>query len=756
MGQNNYIKKNMLIFKYIILIKALLFLTLVPLKSEVIDQLIISGNKRVSEETIKIYGNVQLKKNIDEITLDKILKNLYSTNFFEDVKLKVSNNILTITVKEYPVINQLLLVGEKSTKIKDQIKKLISSKQKNSFIKSNISKDIEIIKKLYASIGYNFSKIDAKIKSVNDNNLDLIIEIKRGEQTKISSISFLGDKKIRGNRLRDIIASEEDKFWKILSKNTKFSENLINLDLRLLNNYYKSLGYYDVKINSNTAEINKIGNIDLIYSIEAGNRYRINKILTNVDPTFDKNLFIPLNKSYKKFIGDFYSPFKIKKLLDEVDILISRNDLQFVEHNVEEIIEGTSITIKFNIFEGEKVLVERINIRGNSITDEAVIRGELLLDEGDPFTKISLDKSTSNIKSKRIFSDVISKVTDGSDKNLKIIDIEVEEMPTGEISAGAGFGTNGGTFAINVVENNWLGQGKIVNFEIELDATSIAGGIDYLDPNYNFLGNQIAYSFGTTTNDKPDQGYKNTLIEGSVNTKFEQYKNLYTSLGVATSYDDLRVLSTASDSLKKQSGSFKEIAGVYGFTYDTRDRSFMPTSGGVHSFKQTLPVISDKKYVSNSLTSSRYKSFSEDLLGAGKFYFNSVTGLGGDDARISKRTNLSTSRLRGFESGKVGPVDSGDHVGGNYAASLNIETSLPNLLPESTNTDIGFFLDFGNVWGVDYDASIDASNKIRASTGVAASWKSPLGPMTFILSTNLAKADTDKTETFNFNLGTTF
>ena len=221
-----------------------------------------------------------------------------------------------------------------------------------------MSKDIEIIKSLYSSIGYNFSEVEAKIRTIDEDNYDLIISIKKGELTKISSISFIGEKKIRDNRLRDIIASEEDKFWKIISRNTKYSQNLVNLDLRRLKNYYKSLGYYDVKISSNSAELNKEGDIDLVYSIEAGKRYTINKIITNADPTFDKKIFFPLNEKYKKFIGDYYSPFKVKDLLEEIDSLIEKNNLQFVEHNVEEIIDQDSITVKFNIFEGEKILVE--------------------------------------------------------------------------------------------------------------------------------------------------------------------------------------------------------------------------------------------------------------------------------------------------------------------------------------------------------------------------------------------------------------
>ena len=436
--------------------------------------------------------------------------------------------------------------------------------------------------------------------------------------------------------------------------------------------------------------------------------------------------------------------------------MIEENNLQFVEHNVEEIIKEDSINVIFNIYEGEKNLVERINITGNYVTDENVIRGELILDEGDPLTEIILEKSISNIKARRLFKEVKYKVSEGSKQNLKVIDISVEEQPTGEIGAGAGVGTSGGTLAFNIKENNWLGEGKSLEFEAQLDEESLAGNLIYTNPNYDFLGNSLYYNLSSEKNDKPNQGYENSIVSIGAGTSFEQYKDIDVQLSLLASYDDLRTLDSASSSLKKQSGTFSEIAAAYGFTNDKRNRAFMPTEGSILSFSQSIPVYADRSFILNSFSASKYHSFSEDIVGTGKLHLKSVNGLNDDNVRLSKRTILSSKRLRGFERGKVGPVDGSDHIGGNYAAALNFEASLPNLLPENTNMDVGLFLDFGNVWGVDYDATLDESNKIRSSTGIAMNWLSPIGPMSFVLSQDLSKADTDVTESFTFNLGTTF
>ncbi len=742
-------------FKLYFLILILITFSL-NLRSEVVNKIEINGNKRVSDETIILYGKINIKQDLNEKEINDIINNLNSTNFFEDINLEIKNNILILNLKEYPIINQIIIRGEPSTKISNEIKKNLQLKEKSSFIRSYLASDVDIIKKLYSSIGYNFTKVETKVNQINNENFDLLIDIKRGNKTKISSIKFIGDKKIKDKKLRDLIASEEDRFWKFISRNTNFSQNLINLDIRLLTNFYKSIGYYDVKINSNSAEINDEENIDLIYSIDAGTRYTIDKITTKVDPVFNNELFFPLKDSYEKLIGKYYSPFAIKNILEDIDKIIEKNNLQFVEHNVEEEVLEKTISIKFNIFEGKRELVERINIKGNNITNESVIRAELLLDEGDPFTSLNLNKSISKLKARRIFRSVKSEVVEGSKPNLKLININVEEMPTGEISAGAGIGTEGGSFEASVSENNWLGEGKILDFNISTDSESLSGRLNYTDPNYNFLGNSLNYFVSSSDNDKPDQGYENTIIAAGVNTSFEQFKDIYTNLGISISHDDLKTVDSASSNLKKQSGTFSELLASYGVSQDTRDRAFMPTSGSIVSFDQSFPIFADKQAISNTFRATKYKSVTNDVVGAGKLYLSAINGIGDDDVRLSKRKNLSSRRLRGFEKNKIGPVDGNDHIGGNFAAAINFEANLPNLLPEAYKTDIGLFLDFGNVWGVDYASNIDDSNTIRSSTGIAASWLSPIGPLSFVFSTNLNKADTDKTESFNFNLGTTF
>ena len=735
---------------------ALFLLLSFNLSAEIVQKLEVKGAQRFTDETIKVYGEISFGKDYSAFDLNQILKNLYKTNFFEDVKISLSNGVLDITVKEYPLINSIDLKGEKSNEVKKSILKLLQLKAKESFRENILSEDISIIKKIYGTVGFNFINVEAKIEKFSDNRVNLTYFLDKGKKTSISKINFIGDKKIKDKRLRDVIVSSESKFWKFLSKNIYLNYKNIDLDKRLLLNYYKSLGYYDVQVLSNNAEISETNLTNLTYTINAGTRYRINKISTNVSDVLDKKLFLPLQNNFTKIIGKYYSPFKVKKLLDELDILIASNDLQFVEHSVNEILEGSSVEIKINIFEGAKQLVEKITIIGNSVTDEAVIRAELLLDEGDPFNNIKMDQSIARIKARNIFGAVKNKIMEGSSKDQKIIEIMVEEKPTGEISAGAGIGTNGGSVAFNITENNWLGKGVNTSFNVDLSAETFSGGLSVTNPNYNFSGNSLTYFLQNTSNDKKDSGFENNIITTGVGTSFEQYQNIYLAPNITFSHDVLKVQSTASDSLKRQKGEFTDLSFDYRITLDNRDKVYAPTDGYISSFSQAVPIYADSPYIKNSYALSKYKAFTSNAIGTFKIFATAINGLNDEDVRLSKRVRLSSKQMRGFEPGKIGPKDGKDYIGGNYAASTNFELNLPNLLPESTKTDVGVFLDFGNVWLVDYNKTLDGSNKIRSSAGINTSWSSPVGPVSFVFSQNLAKASTDVTESFNFLLGTTF
>ncbi len=740
--------------KFLIITYLLLFTNV--LSAEIIKKIEITGNERVSDETVKVYGDISINQDVDNLKINEIIKNLYSTNFFEDIKVSVSNGTLLVKLIEYPVINEIIIVGESANKYKEAIKKNIKTKKNGPFVKSLISDDEIIIKKLYSSLGFNFTEIKSKVETFPKKRVNVYFEIEKGEKTKISKINFKGDRKIRDRRLRDIITSQESKFWKILTRNTNLNESNIELDKRLLTNYYKSVGYYDVKVLSEIVELKDKYKSEVTFNINAGTRYKISKISTKVDPVLDKKLFLPLNKIFNDTVGSYYSPFTVKKLLDELDLIISNEDLQFIEHNVNEIIKDETIELIINVLEGQKIVVEKIEVLGNSVTNEAVVRSSLLLDEGDPYSKVKVDKSIAQIKNKRIFASVKETTTDGTLPNSKKIKIVVEEMPTGEISAGAGIGTDGGSFAFSIRENNYLGKGMTVAAAAEVSTDSVRGSLSFTDPDFNFTGKELSYYLKNIKNDKSELGYENRVFGAGIGLSYEKFKDIYFSPGFGLTFDDITTDSSASTLLKKQSGSSVDVMFDYALSSDKRDRKFMPTNGYLTSFYQEIPIYADQPHIKNSFSTNHYKEFSEDLIGALKFGITAVNGIDDEDVRISQRLDLSSKKLRGFEQGKVGPKDGDDFIGGNYTTSLNLEANFPNFFPEKSNAEVGLFLDAGNVWGVDYSDEIDDSNKLRSTVGLNTSWLSPAGPLSFIFSKNISKASTDVDQSFNFRLGTTF
>ena len=275
------------------------------------------------------------------------------------------------------------------------------------------------------------------------------------------------------------------------------------------------------------------------------------------------------------------------------------------------------------------------------------------------------------------------------------------------------------------------------------------------EPNFRNSGNVVWGGITSLNTDRPDSGYENTLTQFDLGTKFEQLTNLYVSPNITLAFDELRVTDNASSSMKKQAGNFTELTFGYGIEKDNRDRPFMPTSGSIVSFHQGLPLYSDQASIFNAIYYTKYHLFTENVIGALKFYGANVIAVE-DDVRLSKRLHIPSRRLRGFESQKVGPKDGADYVGGNYATAINFEAALPNLLPESTQTDIAIFMDAGNLWSVDYDSSINDSNGFRSSVGVSSNMYTPIGPLSFVFALPVTKQSTDTTQRFKFQIGTSF
>ena len=721
------------------------------------EKIIVNGNQRISNETILIFSEIPENKSLDENSTNQILKKLYKSGFFKDITVKIENNNLIINVLENPIIQTVYIEGIKRKKTESDLYKLLSLKNRSSFNSNSIEVDEFAILSYLKNKGYYFSKINSSYQDLGDNKIDLFYKIDLGKKAKISKISFIGDKRFKDSKLRSIILSEEYKFWKFISSKKFLNEELINFDKRLMNNFYKNKGYYNVKIDSSFA--NYLGNneFELIYNIDSGIKYFFNDLVLKLPINYDLKNFEKLTKIFSDLKGETYSLNSIDKILNEIDKIVLNEQYEFLKATVNEDIKNDLINFVFNIDESEKFYVEKINIYGNNVTQEEVLRNVFYVDEGDAFNELLHKKTLNNLKGLNFFSKVDDQIIEGTLQNQKIINITVEEKPTGEIMAGAGVGTNGGTVAFGVKENNFLGRGIDFGTDLAISAETVKGIVSINNPNYKGSNRSLNLSVESSTTDRlKNFGYQSNKTGFTIGSGFEYYDDLYLNVSTSSYFEELKTDSTASATLKKQKGSYFDTFFNYTLDYDLRNQKFQPTDGVRSRFTQNVPLISENYSLTNTYDLKFYNKWLNESVASYGFFASTTNSLTGKDVKLSDRLFLPTSKLRGFESGKVGPKDGADFIGGNYLVSFNAATTLPQVLPSLQNINFSLFLDAANIWGVDYNSSIDDDSEVRSSIGLAIDYFSPIGPLNFSLSETISKGKNDITESFRFNLGTTF
>ena len=741
-------------FKFISIIFFILLFTF-KVNSEVISDIEVINNERVSKETILIFSKIEIGKDYSENDLNNIVEELYETGFFYNIALEVKNGVLTINVDENKIVQLVTFNGIKRNEIVKLLKEKISTKDKNPFLENNIRSDVDLIKRILKNSGYYFSEIEDKIVENNNNTVDVIFNVKLGEKAFIKTIQFIGDKIYKDRLLRGVIASEEDRFWKFITTKRFINPELIKLDKRLLKRFYLNKGHYQVNISDSFIEYTEGNNFKLVYNINAGPKFIVDKASLLLPIDYDKNDFSGVEKKLSKLQGKYYSINKLKKIADEVEKLTLRNDYEFLDASFQEkIISKNRMNLVFKIKEFPKQYLSKINIFGNNITEEKVIRDNLRVDEGDPFNKLLLNKSMNNIKALNIFGKVDYTLETIEDDN-KILNISVEEKPTGEISAGAGTGTQGNTFGFGVKENNFLGKNILLDTNLRVTDETIKGKFSVVNPKWNYTDRSLRTTLESTKRDRSDtHGYETGITGFSLASGWEQYDDVFFTPEISAYHEKLDANQNASAKIKKQEGNYFDVNFAYSLDLDRRNLRYQTTDGYRSRFTQKIPLVSDDYAFLNSYDYTTYNQFG-DMVTRFAILARTINSVNGEDVRLSKRLYIPTRRLRGFESGKIGPVDSGDFIGGNHTAVINASTTLPEFGANLEKLDFQIFFDAANVWGVDYDSSLDNST-IRSSTGLSVDWYTPIGPLNLSIAQPLSKASTDRTETFRFNIGTTF
>ena len=734
------------------------FIILTNVSFAEVKKINIVGNARVSSATIESLVDKK-SSNIDSIYINNLTKKIYDTDFFADVKISFNQDVLSIVVVENPIVNFFYINGIKDSDL-DQVNKIITLKENSIFSSSKLKKDVEATREFLNWSGYYQASIVPEVIKIDNNQINLIINIDKKDISKIKNIYFIGNKYFSNSQLIDVITSSEDGWWKFFST-TALSEQRIEYDKQQLKDFYKLKSFYDAQIESAFASVDKNNNFTLTFSINSGNKYKFGNHDLKVSGLALKEEDIKeiKNISNKLLNNEFYSPLTINKLNKQVTDLLDTKRYGNFEVNIQ---DSKTVDNKINVIvqlnEGQKSLINKINIQGNAITDEKVIRDNLAISEGDQLNSSKVKKSVDNIKSKQLFSKVDYKIEDSDKKSFKDLNLFVKEQATGSISAGVGYGTNGGLFEASINERNFLGQGVNLNFTGRISSDVVRGEVSYVDPNYVNSNKELAASLFSEVDDYQNSGYQNKRAGTRFATKYEIYEDIFFRPNLGIQFDTLDVTGNASSLLRSRQGDFLTTSLGYNFLYDQRDSKFNPTSGSIIYFDQNIATFfSDIPTVQTGVGVTFYKELLGDkFIGSAKAKLSNVTAFNDKDVKLSDRIFASSTDLRGFEQRGVGPVDSGDHIGGNNLATVSLKSTFPNPIPENLRATTFIFLDMGNVWGADYSNSIPDSSKLRTSTGVALDLMSPIGPLSFTYSIPLSKASTDKEQNFLFNIGSSF
>ena len=733
-----------------------LFISL-SVQANTLKEINISGNDRIPDETISMFSGVKLNDEINDFKIDEILKNLYKTNFFDDVSVLFEKNILVIKVKERPIIDSVVIEGITAKKYNKAILENLKLKSRSSYNEYLLFEETKNLKSILKNFGFYFAKVEPYVEKLPNNLIKIVYKIELGDKSKIKKISFVGDKIFKDRKLKNVVVSEEYKFWKFLSNRKFLNEDIENLDKRLLKNFYLNKGYYNVEINSSFAKMINDDEFELIYNINAGSKVYFNELSISYPEDFNEINYQKLNELLVNLNGKPYSINSVEKILNQIDQITINEEFKSISANIDEKIFEDKIDIKFIIKETESYFVERINIFGNNVTRESVIRNQLIIDEGDPFNEILAKKSENNLKSLNFFKNVKSEIVEGEVEKSKIINIYVEEKPTGEIAAGAGVGTSGGTISAGVKENNYLGKGLAVEANATITPETIKGLFSISNPNYNNSDKLVFFNAQAIEIDRlKNNGYKTNKTGFELGAEFEYLDDL--SFGIATSnfFETIETNATASTRQKAQKGNYFDAFVKFDFFYDKRNQKFRPTDGFYSKYDLDVPLISDNNTLTNSYDLKFFNELYENNVTTFSILLKAANSIAGDDIKLTERLIIPSSRLRGFEPGKVGPKDGKDFIGGNYVTAINLNTTLPQILPNMQNLDSSIFIDAANIWGVDYDSSLSDTNKIRSSIGIGIDWFTILGPLSFSLSEVITKEDSDVEESFRFRLGTTF
>ncbi len=730
---------------------------------DLIEIIKVEGNQRIENSTVTSYLAVGRGGRFDAVLIDQSLKNLFATGFFSDVSIGREGQTLIIKITENPIINRIVFEGNR--RIKDSaLEAEVNLRPRVVYTRTKVQKDLARLLQLYRNSGRFAAQIEPRIIELEQNRVDLVYEINEGSLTGVQRILFVGNEHFSNRKLREVVRTKQTRWWRFLSTDDTYDPDRINFDEELLRRFYLNEGFADFRVRTSISELSddKAG-FFVTYVLDEGKRYKVKEI--EISNSFDNLNLTELTDFIRIEEGDWYSADDVEESIQQLTTKVGEQGHAFVEvlPRVERDRENSLISIHFDIGEGQRVYVERVEITGNVRTLDRVIRRNVRIAEGDAFNAAKVRRSKQLIEELGFFSNVDIQHVTGSAGDRSEIHIDVQEQSTGELSFGAGLSSDSGLLgSAGIREKNLLGRGQNLSLRFQISGLDQNVEISFDEP--YFLNRDVAAGFDLykTEREFRESSFDRDLLGFGVRASYPISEFLYQQVRYGLRSEEIEPFAGASTSLRVSAG--KSVSSTVGQTlsYQRLDNKLNPKDGYFVSLKSDLTGLGgDRKWLRNRLEGGYYEAlWSEDWIGALKGEVGYIAGLDDQDVEISDRFFLGGQNFRGFKTSGVGPRDlaTNNSIGGNFLYQITAQVSVPLGLPKELGINGKLFSTIGTLTDVDDSniANLGDTGSLRSSVGVGISWQSPFGPISLNYARAIRKEDFDETELISFGIGSLY
>lgn len=726
----------------------------------------IQGNDRVDAATILSYAGISRGDEVSAAQLNDAYQRIANSNLFESVELVPQGSTLLIKVVEYPIVNVISIEGNKRLK-DEKLAELVQSQPRRIYSPSLAESDAAAIAEAYRVAGRLAATVTPKIIRRDGNRVDLVFEITEGKVVEIERLSFVGNKAFSDRRLRQVLETKQAGLLRNLIQRDSYVPERLDLDKKLLTDFYLSRGFIDFQVLDASAEVSRERDATFVtFTVREGLSYDIGQVTTVSEVEgLDAAEFEAVQKINP---GQTYSPLLIDNNITRMETLALKKGLNFIriEPRLTKNERGQVVDVEFAIIRGQKVFVERIDIEGNTTTLDQVVRRQFRTVEGDPFNPREIRQAAERIRALGFFADAKVNADQGSGPDQVVVNVDVEEQPTGSLSFGLSYSVANGTgVSIGFSETNFLGRGQKLSLNISTASSNQNSSFSFTEP--ALLGRDLSFSIGafyrTSESDYSVYDTRNIGFTTGIGFPLGEQSSLDLRFGVAED----KLFNYTGDSTiidaEEARGALSTVSLGYTYEYDNRITGLNPKGGVLLRFGQDYAGLGgDSEYLkTTALALAETRVMNEEVTLRAIFEGGAITSVGSSQTRVTDRF-FGNGKIRGFEPNGIGPRDlaatDDDALGGNMFAVARFEADFPLGLPEEYGITGGAFMDVGSVWSLDdtNGGAVDDSFNPRAAVGVSIFWNTPIGPLRFNFSHAVKKEDYDKEQTFDLTISTKF